>query len=58
MLETVWPKKPPHVVVVDGINQAGNVMIRDPWEGTKYEMPFKYFVNEVWTGRAVYRTSP
>jgi hypothetical protein len=58
VLEPCWPKKSPHVVAVDGLNSAGNVVIRDPLEGTKYEMDLKYFVGEVWTGRAAYRTKP
>jgi hypothetical protein len=55
MIEMGLPKKPPHVVVVDGVNAAGNVVIRDPLEGTKYEMTAKHFL-EVWSGKAVYRT--
>lgn len=44
-----------HTVVVDGVSDSGNLVIRDPWEGTKYEMDIKHFLEDVWTGRAVYR---
>ena len=44
-----------HTVVVDGISDSGNLIIRDPWEGTKYEMTIKHFLVDVWNGRAVYR---
>jgi hypothetical protein len=43
----------PHVVLTDGINRAGNVMIRDPWEATRYEIPFEELF-KYWTGRVVY----
>lgn len=42
------------VVVVDDINGAGRVKIRDPWEGTKYTMTYDDF-DSVWTGHSVYR---
>jgi hypothetical protein len=44
--------KTAHAVVVDGINDSGQVLVRDPWKGTKYEMAFDDF-KEVWTGRCV-----
>jgi filamentous hemagglutinin len=43
-----------HMVVVDGVNQEDHVLIRDPWEGTRYEMTRKEFLN-AWTGRVVFR---
>jgi hypothetical protein len=43
-----------HLVVVDGLDRDGNIMIRDPWEGTRYEMTRQDFMN-AWTGRAVFR---
>ncbi|CAN5510202.1 hypothetical protein BH10CYA1_BH10CYA1_52730 [soil metagenome] len=43
-----------HAVVVDGINAAGRVVIRDPGEGTIYQMKMPDFI-EHWTGQAVAR---
>ncbi len=43
-----------HLVVVDGINDIGNVTIRDPWNGTKYEMTQENFL-AAWTGRVVFK---
>jgi hypothetical protein len=34
-----------HMVIVDGINDAGMVMVRDPWEGTRYNMAADEFMN-------------
>lgn len=45
-----------HVVVVDGPGAFGNIIIRDPWEGTTYEMRIKDFLR-VWTTRSFYRTA-
>jgi hypothetical protein len=42
-----------HSVVVDGLNQAGNVLIRDPWEGTAYETPMVDF-ETWWAGAGVF----
>jgi hypothetical protein len=44
----------PHAVVVDGASAAGNIIVRDPWEGTVYEMTREAFV-KYWTGCAVFR---
>jgi hypothetical protein len=44
-----------HGVVVDGYNSVGNLLIRDPWDGTKYAMTTKTFIEEAWTGFAVFR---
>ena len=56
MLESEWTKfpKPPHVVIVDGPSPAGNVMIRDPLEGTRYEMTVKDFL-KTWNRSCAYR---
>lgn len=43
-----------HMVVVDGLDEAGNIMIRDPQHATRYEMTREDFIKH-WTGRAVYR---
>jgi hypothetical protein len=45
---------PTHTVVVDGLDEAGNVMIRDSKHGTRYEMIRSDFM-KVWTGGAVWR---
>lgn len=56
MSESAWTKfgKTPHVVVVDGPGAPGNVLIRDPLEGTRYEMTIKDF-KQAWDGNCVYR---
>jgi RHS repeat-associated protein len=42
-----------HMVVVDGLDEAGNVMIRDPWDGgSTYQMTVPDF-ESAWTGYAV-----
>lgn len=43
-----------HMVVVDGIDDAGKVMIRDPQHATRYEMTRDAFM-ENWSGRTVWR---
>lgn len=43
-----------HAVIVDGINSKGLVVIRDPWEGTTYEMTQAKFLKD-WTRGAAYR---
>lgn len=43
-----------HMVVVDGLDEAGNLMIRDPQHGTRYEMTREAFLKH-WSDRAVYR---
>jgi len=56
MIESEWTKfpKPPHVVLVEGPSPAGNVMIRDPLEGTRYEMTVKDFL-KTWNRSCAYR---
>lgn len=41
-----------HTVVVDGLDAAGQVSVRDPWEGTRYTMTMPDFL-EYWTGIAI-----
>lgn len=41
-----------HAVVVDSVNAAGRVVIRDPGEGTIYQMKMQDFMDH-WTGQAV-----
>jgi filamentous hemagglutinin len=43
-----------HWVVVDGVNAAGNVIIRDPAGGTRYVMTESSF-RGAWNGFAVFR---
>ncbi len=42
-----------HWVVVDGLDDAGNVLIRDPFNGTSYTMTESNFLNS-WSGGAVW----
>jgi hypothetical protein len=46
--------EPGHTVVVDDLDNSGNIMIRDPADGTRYEMTRKNFI-EHWNLTAVYR---
>lgn len=52
----MWDKgsKTGHWVVVDGQNPAGNVVIRDPWNATSYNMTIDEFMDS-WNGMAVYK---
>jgi hypothetical protein len=43
-----------HTVVVDGVDDFGSLMIRDPMHGTRYEMLRSEF-EKIWTGGAVWR---
>ncbi|MBU6452706.1 MAG: hypothetical protein KGS72_13050 [Cyanobacteria bacterium REEB67] len=43
-----------HAVVVDGLTQAGTLAIRDPAEGSRYEMTLEAFKHN-WTYAAVFR---
>lgn len=54
--ERAWTQVPktPHVVIVDGPASNIAVKIRDPLEGTSYEMTLADF-KKAWTGRAAYR---
>ncbi len=56
LLEKAWTDLPKtqHVVLVDGLSPLGNVLIRDSWEGTRYEMKFEEF-DKIWTGTAIFR---
>lgn len=42
-----------HFVVVEGLDDVGRVMIRDPWDGTRYVMNMEDFLN-TWDGIAVF----
>lgn len=42
-----------HMVVVDGIDETGLVLVRDPWEGTSYKMELEQFL-QVWSQIAVF----
>jgi len=42
-----------HLVVVDGCDDAGRVLIRDPWNGTRYKMDREEFLT-YWTTRGIY----
>jgi hypothetical protein len=46
------PGKVSHSVVVDGLNESGEIMIRDPQDGERYEMKASDFMAH-WTGRWV-----
>ena len=43
-----------HFVVVDGVDDVGRVIIRDPADQTIYKMEKKDFLN-VWNGFSVYK---
>jgi hypothetical protein len=43
-----------HMLIVDSLNQADEMMIRDPWQGTAYRMSRIEFL-KYWNGQAVYR---
>ncbi len=42
-----------HLVVVDGVDDYGRILIRDPWEGTSYKMDKEEFIN-YWTLRGIF----
>ncbi|MDR3617674.1 MAG: papain-like cysteine protease family protein [Candidatus Obscuribacterales bacterium] len=44
----------PHLVIADGIDEAGNIMIRDPWDATRYEMQPSEFA-KFFTGRVCFK---
>jgi filamentous hemagglutinin len=46
-----------HIVVVDGLDSAGRVVIRDPARGTRYLMLWDEFTR-VWEGQTVLRVMP
>lgn len=41
-------------MVVDGVDDLGRVLVKDPFKGTQYKMNVDYF-KEVWNGHAVYK---
>ncbi|HIK09204.1 MAG TPA: hypothetical protein IGS52_02875 [Oscillatoriaceae cyanobacterium M33_DOE_052] len=42
------------IVIPDYLTQMGKIQIRDPWDGTRYQMKIADFLN-FWTRRGVYR---
>lgn len=42
-----------HLLVVDGVDDQGRVLIRDPWFGTSYKMDKGEFIN-YWTLRGIF----
>jgi filamentous hemagglutinin len=42
-----------HMVVIDGIDSQGRIVVRDPWEGTRYTMEWETF-ESVWQGMSVW----
>jgi predicted double-glycine peptidase len=42
-----------HIVIVDGLDDTGKILIRDPWNATKYKMELAEFLN-YWNLQAVY----
>ncbi len=42
-----------HIVIVDGLDDAGKIMIRDPWNATRYKMELEEFLS-YWNIQAVY----
>ena len=42
-----------HVVIIDGIDDARYILIRDPWEGTRYKMRKDDFLYH-WTTDAIF----
>lgn len=46
--------EPGHTVVVDGLDELGNLMIRDPADGTRYEMTRENFLRH-WSGYSVWK---
>ncbi len=43
-----------HWVVVNGVDDAGRVLIKDPFNETRYKMSLDSF-KDVWNGQAVYK---
>ena len=42
-----------HIVIVDGLDDTGKILIRDPWNDTQYKMELEEFFN-YWNLQAVY----
>jgi len=42
-----------HIVVVDGIDETGLILIRDSWDATSYKMDREEFIN-YWNSQAIY----
>lgn len=41
-----------HMIVVDGIDRQGRVLVRDPWKATSYKISSAEFLN-YWNGRGI-----
>lgn len=52
--EFFYKHKVGHMVVVDGVDEVGNVIIRDPQNATRYEMTREDFI-KAWTRRGIWR---
>lgn len=46
-----------HMIIVDGLDGAGNVLIRDPLAGTKYAMSSADFI-KYWSGMVLRKIVP
>jgi hypothetical protein len=44
----------PHAVIVEGVTEAGTVLVTDPWEASTYEMTKENFLLH-WNGGAAFR---
>jgi hypothetical protein len=44
-----------HVVVIDGLDKDGNIMIRDPAHGERYEMSQRAFFQDHWSGLVMFK---
>lgn len=42
------------MVIVEGFDAFGNIVIKDPWEATSYKMTRPEFIDNAWTGRALF----
>ena len=53
---TLWARGMPleHMVVVNGLDDLGRVIIRDPADGLRYLMEWDDFM-KLWTGNSIYR---
>lgn len=48
-----WNASMGHLVIVDGFNDQGRLLIRDPWDGTSYKMEIHDFL-AVWSRIGLY----
>lgn len=45
-----------HMVLIDGLDATGRVEVRDPWDGSHYQVAMSEFL-QFWTDIAVFRSS-